>query len=349
MSLPASNSQWVLVSGVNGMIASETTKQFLDAGYSVRGTVRSLGSSAELLKVLDLYVQAGRFEIVELKDITIPGAFDEAKPGVHAIAHMASPVSQFFTDPEPVIKTAKAGTATILESALYHAGPQLNSVVLISSIGAVISGTHPAPYTYTEHDWNDFSLAEVARLGNKTPGGHIYRASKTASEHVFWDFRKEYTPNFTMTTVNPAYVSGPPLVPPKDPANINETVRAVWTILSGQPIPESLGGSGAFVDIRDVARLMVFAVQQSTTADGKRYIAVGGVGGNQAIADILRKHYPSRNIDVGDPGKGYTLSYGFPPGGIAIDTNLAEKDSGRGWIGFENSTVDAAKIFERYL
>ena len=263
---------------------------------------------------------------------------------------MASPVSQFFTDPEPVIHTAVTGTASILKSALHQGGDTLKSVVVISSIGSVI-GVKALPYTFTEADWNETSLAEVARLGKLTPGGHIYRASKTAAERELWKFRDQYKPKFTITAINPAYVVRPPLLLADDPAKINETVRAVWTILSGQDIPPPLGGSGDFVDVRDVARLMVWAATHGDEADGQRYIALAGVGSEQAIADILRKNYPRRRhlIKEGTPGKGYLPGYGFPEDGIKVDSSKAVKATGQDWIGYEKAVLDAAKEFEKYL
>lgn len=81
MSLPTPKNQIVLISGVNGYIASVTAKAFLEAGYSVRGTSRSKASAGGLLKALYEYVDAGRLEIVEVKDITIDGAFDDAVKG----------------------------------------------------------------------------------------------------------------------------------------------------------------------------------------------------------------------------------------------------------------------------
>jgi nucleoside-diphosphate-sugar epimerase len=114
---------------------------------------------------------------------------------------MASPVSLSFTDPDPVMHTAVKGTTSILDSAL-KAGPQLKSVVYISSIAAVASPKEP-PYIYSEKDWNSFSEEEVQRLGKQTPGAQIYRASKTAAERAFWKFRDEQKPSFSMTAINP--------------------------------------------------------------------------------------------------------------------------------------------------
>jgi nucleoside-diphosphate-sugar epimerase len=80
----------VLVTGANGFLAVWVVKKYLEAGYSVRGTVRSLSKSAFLK---DKFAQYGdRFELIVVDDITKDGAFDEAVKGVDAIAHTASPV-----------------------------------------------------------------------------------------------------------------------------------------------------------------------------------------------------------------------------------------------------------------
>jgi hypothetical protein len=71
----------VLISGINGYIASRTAETFLEAGYSVRGTVRSLSSAKGLQDVLKDYVEAGKLSVVEVPDITKASAFDEAVKG----------------------------------------------------------------------------------------------------------------------------------------------------------------------------------------------------------------------------------------------------------------------------
>jgi hypothetical protein len=72
----------VLISGINGYIAAVTAKHFLDAGLNVRGTARKLASAKEMIEgPLKGYAQAGRFEVVEVPDITVEGAFDEAVKG----------------------------------------------------------------------------------------------------------------------------------------------------------------------------------------------------------------------------------------------------------------------------
>jgi nucleoside-diphosphate-sugar epimerase len=88
----------VLVTGANGYLAVWVVKKYLEAGYSVRGTVRSLARAAFLN---DQFAQYGdRFELVEVQDITKDGAFDEVVQGVDAIAHTASPFHYKITEPE---------------------------------------------------------------------------------------------------------------------------------------------------------------------------------------------------------------------------------------------------------
>jgi nucleoside-diphosphate-sugar epimerase len=103
--------QYLCFIGANGFIATRTVQSFLEAGYRVRGTVRSFSSSKALQSTLAEY--GSKLEFVEVPDITIEGAFDKAVEGVTAIAHLASPVSFNFTDPDYVINTAVNGTTSI--------------------------------------------------------------------------------------------------------------------------------------------------------------------------------------------------------------------------------------------
>jgi nucleoside-diphosphate-sugar epimerase len=102
------------------------------------------------------------------------------------------------------LHAAIIGTQTILESALAHAGPQLKSIVVMSSIAAIRSSQTP-PYTFTEKDWNDVAEKMCAEKGTETPGPMIYAASKVAAEKAFWNFKKEKKPGFAMASVNPVY------------------------------------------------------------------------------------------------------------------------------------------------
>lgn len=144
-------------------------------------------------------------------------------------------------------------------------------------------------------------------------------------------------------------MGGPPLILPSDPDKITETVIFIWKVFSGQPIPASLG-FGAYVDVRDVARLAVFSVEHGSDVNKQRYIALSGWGSPQAAADILREKYGQTDrIQEGAPHGDYLPDYSFPLQAPQIDASHAVKGTGQGWIGFDTMVVDTAKAFERYL
>lgn len=113
-----------------------------------------------------------------------------------------------FTDPDPVLRDAIIGTQRALESA--NKEPSVKSFVLMSSIVSVFI-PRDDDYTFTEADWNTVAEDAVKQLGKATPGPVIYSASKVAAERALWKFRDDYKPKFTMTAINPWYVSILPL------------------------------------------------------------------------------------------------------------------------------------------
>ncbi|KAF2025053.1 putative NAD dependent epimerase/dehydratase [Setomelanomma holmii] len=352
----------ILITGVNGYIAAVAAKHLLDHGYSVRGTVRKQTSVRELIEgPLKKYADAGIFTTVEVSDITVDGAFDEAVKGVTAIAHLASPVSFGFRDPAPILHAAINGTKIILNSALANVGPSLKTIVVMSSIAAVKSSAQP-PYTFTEKDWNDYAEQVCEAKGTETPGPVIYSASKVAAERAFWDFQKDKKPSFTMTAVNPVYpalkypsfVIGPPLLPPKTASAVGETIQSIWQVFSGVPdIQPIMAGLPQVVDVRDVAQLLRYSIEHPEETNGERYIASGSANHPQAIADILREEFTGdgkalERIPVGSPGMGYKSDYSQIVGQVElyVDSSKARKvlDGGE-WIPYRQSIVDTAKTF----
>ncbi|KAK3319571.1 hypothetical protein B0T19DRAFT_388371 [Cercophora scortea] len=330
----------VLVTGVNGYIGARTVEAFLTAGYSVRGTARSRSSTHDTVDALKAY--ADRLEIVEVPDITIPGAFDEAVKGVDAIAHLAAPVAMSFTDPEPVMKAAIEGTTRVLKSAIKE--PSIKSFVFMSSVAAIRS-EKPDGYVFTEADWNTQAEDIVAQQGKDAPGPVIYYASKTAAEKALWKFRDEYKPKFTVTALNPCLVAGPPLVRPTSPSNIPFTTKSIWEVYTGTPLDDSSITSffSAFVDVRDVARMVVFAVDHPEKADGERFLLASHYSPPQAVADILREQFPEQRgvIQEGNPGEGYYMpGYGFPVERMVYDGTKAVRVSGRGYTPWEETVRD---------
>ncbi|KAI5464801.1 hypothetical protein BGZ63DRAFT_378726 [Mariannaea sp. PMI_226] len=336
------NKRIVLVTGANGYIAGPVIKAFLEAGYAVRGTVRSKSSANTLVKALSQYQDD--LEIVEVPDIIAPGAFDEAVKGVYGIAHLASPVGFHFTDPEPILNAAIGGTRTILESA--HKEESVKHFVLMSSVAAVISNRDGR---FTEADWNDEAPAMVKKLGKDSPGPLIYSASKAEGERALWAFRDEKNPSFTIAAINPGFVMGPP-VTLDSIENISLTTAFIWKALSGQDIPPPFKPYPSYVDVRDVARVAVYGIDHGKEANGERFLLIKGAVPPQAAADILREAYPDRRdiIKEGTPGEGYLPGFVFPPERV-IDGSKVVRVTGQDYYTVEQTIIDTAKFLEKFL
>ncbi|KAL2060962.1 hypothetical protein VTL71DRAFT_9014 [Oculimacula yallundae] len=364
MSIPESNGRTVLITGINGYIASVLGLQLLSKGYNVRGTTRSK-SSADPLVNGPYAPYKSRVQIYEVPDMTIDGAFDVAAKDVHGIFHTASPINFSLTDYEHFITPAIRGSEVILESAL-KAGAQLSAVVITSSAAAVVDSNKPAPYTFTEADFASFAFEKAEadkKEGVVTPPGILYGASKTAADRAVWRWRKEKKPNFSISTINPSVVIGPPVYLPSSAAQLNETLKPLFDIFSGAT--KTVGpniGSGGFVDVRDVAFMHIWAFEHPSETDGERFCACQGFGPLQAVADILRIEYKGtergEKITLGEPGKGYvgweetTGRIGkleYPEGNLRVSGVKAERFMGIKYVDFETSVVDTARALEGLL
>ncbi|KAI2462780.1 NAD(P)-binding protein [Annulohypoxylon bovei var. microspora] len=332
----------ILITGFNGYLAGHVAEAASKAGYSVRGTVRNLESGTEVQKALLELGYGGGAEVVQVPDMTAPGAFDKAVIGCSAIIHLASPVKDTFILPPPeVVRTGVSGTTGILESAL-KAGPQLKSVVLMSSAAAIFD-VPTEPGIYSEKDWNTTSEPVVAQLGPEAGGLHAYCACKTIGERAFWEFRDDRKPAFSMTALQATYYIGPPFTPWTSPSQLPFSLGNLWSLLHTKEIPGPNLIYENTADVRDVARVIVWSVLNPPSADGQRFLCAAATGGPQAMADVLNKSMPEIGLAEGCPGEGYDESYPSTSGNIAFDGSKAVQATGQDWIPYETSIVDTAK------
>ncbi|CAJ2507348.1 Uu.00g085340.m01.CDS01 [Anthostomella pinea] len=339
----------VLITGLNGYVAGRTAENALKNGYRVRGTVRKLAAGTKVKEALcALGYAADDIEVVEVSMICKAGALDEAARGCSAILHLASPLREAHTLPAPeVVSLAFDSTSSILESAL-KAGPQLQSVVYMSSAAAVFD-MPAARRTHTEKDWNTTAEEIVKEHGTETDGVTAYMASKTAAERLFWKFREDYKPAFGMTALQPSYIVGEPLVPWETKEQIPYSNANIWQLLSGGDLPGSTMVYDDTIDIRDVARMVVWAASNPERADGERFLCSSAVGGPQAIADVLNQQMPSLRTKRGTPGIGYESGYKVKDGITGFDSGKAVMATGQDWIPYETTIVDTANFMKRYL
>ena len=92
----------------------------------------------------------------------------------------------------------------------------------------------------------------------------------------------------------------------------------------------------------------LWCVEHPNECANQRYLVVNGRVTPQAAADVLRAAYPERKqIPVGEPGSDYEPGYAWPKGSMSFCGDKAKKILGREYIGFEQSILDTAKVFEK--
>ncbi|EIW55904.1 NAD-P-binding protein [Trametes versicolor FP-101664 SS1] len=292
--MPAVTSGKVLVTGANGYIAVWVVKSLLDAGFSVRGTVRSERKAGHLRT---LFASAGdKFEVVIVDDITKAGAFDAHVGDVDAIAHTASPFHLKAVEPDELIVPALQGTLSVLRSAHAHA-PKLRRVIVLSSTAAVVR-TNPNPaetLVLDESSWNEEDVVTTREKGAAAEGGVKYRASKTLAERAAWDFvAKEKGLQWDLVTLNPPFVFGPFLHEVAKPEDLNTSAHTwYFAVVKGTLDNEALANNGgSWVDVRDIAQAHVEALLKPEAA-GNRFIVSSGGFRFQDFVSVAHKIEPT--------------------------------------------------------
>lgn len=74
----------VLVTGVTGLIGGHVANEFLRAGYNVRGTTRRASKAQWSVDYFTKQYGPGRYEVVEVSDLSKPENFNDALKGTSA-------------------------------------------------------------------------------------------------------------------------------------------------------------------------------------------------------------------------------------------------------------------------
>ncbi|WP_295080536.1 aldehyde reductase [Tabrizicola sp.] len=272
----------VLLTGVSGFIAKHVALKLLNAGYSVRGTLRRMDRAEEVRAALAPYLteHAGVLTFVQA-DLESDAGWAEAMAGVSALVHTASPfpIAQ-PKDPATVIRPAVEGTERVLKAA---ASAGVTRVILTSSTVAVLNEAKPDTLQ-DEADWCDIHLPST------TP----YAKSKTLAERTAWEIAKAR--GLKLTTINPGLVLGPPL-----DEHYGSSLGLVERFLKGKdPMLPPMGIP--VVDVRDVAEMHLRALQRPET-EGRRYLASSGSMAFVDMGRTLKAAYPTRRIPTREAPK----------------------------------------------
>jgi dihydroflavonol-4-reductase len=261
----------VLITGISGFIAKHCAVEMLNAGYGVRGTVRSMGKSRALTDSLAKFADVSRLGLVEA-DLEADAGWGAAAAGCRHVLHVASPFpARQPKDEQALIRPAVQGTLRVLRAA---AAAGVERFVQTSSTAAVFYG-HPADRAapFTEDDWTVVEHPSVT----------AYSRSKTLAERAARDFVASQRPGLHYSSVNPGLVLGPALDP-----DIGTSAEVVRMFLKGK-YPGAPRMSIAVVDVRDVARMHRLALEADVPAGG-RYLGSAATLWMIDIARALRQH-----------------------------------------------------------
>jgi nucleoside-diphosphate-sugar epimerase len=326
----------VLVTGPNGFVGTHVFSALLNAGYGVKGTVRSPSKS----KYLEERFSAFRsdFSFITVPDLQAEHALDEAVQDVDYICHVASP---YFTNVKDVVKEllepAVNGTRNVLASAVK--APKLKRVIVLSSFAAVNNlKLAPRPgYAYTEKDWNPVTEAEA--VANGMVG---YSASKTFAEKAAWDLWKEAKDageiTWDLVTLNPPMIYGPPLHEvdvSKGIAGLNTSTSRLLSGITGTDpnfAPKvSTPGLPHWVDVRDVAKAHVKALSLDAGVSSRFILFSSAEYYEDGLTNLRTEHVTG----LGEEGARIDTSKVF-----TLDASKAKKELGIEFISFEKTLSD---------
>lgn len=273
----------MLVSGASGFIACHAIQQLLQAGYKVRGTVRSLKNEAKVQPIRDLCPEKSHnLELVEA-NLLDEECWKNAVKDCDYVLHLASPFpAENPAHEDELVKPAVNGTLNVLKACAME--KSVKRVVLTSSCASIYMGygNEQKNKVFTEADWSIVNNKEA------------YVKSKTLAEKAAWDFQKNLTDDqnkFELATINPSVVLGPMLHKTE-----STTVKMIKQLMQKE-IPMVAKICLGCCDVRDVAKAHILAMEKPEAA-GKRFITNEKCLWLKEIAQVLAKEFGPLGYNV---------------------------------------------------
>jgi len=330
----------VVVTGGTGYVASWIVKDLLDAGHTLRITVRDKKKIEKYQHLLDVEKESKGVLEVYQADLLKEGSFDEAVNGADYVMHTASP---FFLDGDGdpqknLVDPAVNGTKNLLSS--VNKFDSVRRVVLTSSVAAIygdnIDLQNQKVKSLNESIWNTTSSLDHG----------AYNYSKTQAEKAAWAMCEAQS-RWSLVTIHPGFVLGPSMTKRIDSTSINTMLR----ILHGDLAMGAPDLQYVYSDVRDVSKGHLLAA--FTEAAQGRYIIANENGGLIDIGRIIKGAYgntykvpkrllPNWLIWLVAPIIGFTRDYtklnlGYP---ITVDHSKSVNELGMTYHSLKETILD---------
>lgn len=266
----------VIVTGGSGFVAGWVILDFLQNGYQVATSLRSMKKADQIKNELSGHLTTEQLAGLSFfeADLTSEKGWVEAMKGADGVIHVASPLGHGTESVEELVNVAKNGTLNVLKSA-KKAG--VKRVVMASS-QAVSTPEAGNTEVLDESFWTDVSNPEL----------DPYRISKVAAEGAAWDFAKKN--DLELTTILPGAIFGPALS-----AKSISSDGILLQILKGMPmIPQVPLETSDVRDLGEIHRLTF----EKEVAKGKRYLAASQAISMPEIAKLYQQKFPQQHLKV---------------------------------------------------
>jgi dihydroflavonol-4-reductase len=272
----------ILVTGASGFVGKWVVRDLLEAGYRVRGTVRSEAKAAQVRETIGAVLGPQVLDRLELFhcDLLTDDGWAEAMAGISAVMHVAAQiVAREPKDPDIVVRPALEGTRRVLRFALA-AG--VKRVILTSSIATVGYGHGhvTGKRVYSEEHFTDLEAMRWT---------WAYCIGKTRAERAAWEMAG--ATGLQLTTLHPGAILGPAL-----DADVSISLELVSGLLDGTT-PALPKNGFVLTDVRDLAEMHVAALE-APAAIGQRYLVTGRYTPFPEVAEILRRAYPNARVTI---------------------------------------------------
>lgn len=254
----------ILVTGATGLVGSHLLFELLTRDYNVKALVREHSDKMNVLRTFAHYSKDA--QALYNKIIWVPGdvtdiySLYEAMEGVKTVYHTAAVVS-FNTKDYPLLKKVNAqGTAHVVNACIEKKIEKLCYTSSVAALGREDSGT---------------PLSEDTPWSNKIRVS-AYAKSKYEAEQEVW---RGIAEGLNAVMVNPSIIIGPG-------DRTKGSSKLIETVAAGQLFYTK--GVNGFVDVRDVARIMVLLMESNITSE--RFLLSSENLSYKELLDTIAKH-----------------------------------------------------------